>query len=794
MSSIPSPFFNPQAAPVSQFTQPFVAAPTPVQVQVGQGLEDIGPAFMNFSTTLAQFVGSQVAKQNQEAAEAGRVKVFQSRQSFRKLVESGKLDPAANPWEAYGAAQADAVIQAETFKGRLQADYDQEIASNPAMIDSVGAFDEFSKKKLEEAASVGVQNPIWINTFIEEVTPSINDMSKRHVVAVGDFRRKKMTDALTIGIAADLREYMQASNDGKPPVLGGDLTSSGVVKASASKVQARIDEVYQTIGGDAANSAAIDVALKMRLEYGDDPRLKAVIESLKTPAGPIHKTERYRAAEALLETELDAARSRLTIEKTRMFDEYLSKQFDLERLNGMSLEDIANGRGFPAWDDIEADVRKMGVGTELYFKLKKDFEERKSAIIQDNMVRFMEDLAYNQGSSIGEQFAEAAKSPDKSALIALAENQNVAAVQAQTERTLRRMGRAYNIPDSAVPRSVDRSLLESSAIDAAMNAADRDPTTNQPSSEGATVLLEVARALDMKHMHRVTDRIRSSVEIWNRPQSDVTNIPPQLHFSIDMYATARRANETSRLGLDKETTDFLDLVVLAESSGTSRSAALAAAKTQMSPAMRSIKMEELTTDDLDTKLEDIRENFFGLNRFEFGRGRGIRDIGQQLAYSYMLQRYGKEQALDKGFREAMENSVVVSGEPVYAPAASSYPALGRNADSWEAAMNEAIKTLNEQIGRVNETRATKLPTIELSQVSLAPRSASRNNEVFDLVFVEDGTPFDAGMYGYVGIKSSFTLQELSDMAVKISKENSSYWKKFAQPRGIRPSLTNFKTK
>jgi hypothetical protein len=227
MTGLPQPFYNPQIAPTSTFSQPFTAAPTPVQVQLGQGMEDIGPAFMNFSQTLASFVGRQASIKKEEDIKSGQAKLMASRKTFRQLVDSGKIDPATNPWEAYGAAQADAILSARDFTAKLEADYEAEAAKNPMFMSSVDSFDTFANERIRQAASSGVQNPIWVNTFLSEIDPDVAKLSKNHVVGVGQLRRKKMSEGLSVGIASDIGSMMKDIGD--TPILGRTAKKDGVI-------------------------------------------------------------------------------------------------------------------------------------------------------------------------------------------------------------------------------------------------------------------------------------------------------------------------------------------------------------------------------------------------------------------------------------------------------------------------------------------------------------------------------------------------------------------------------------
>jgi hypothetical protein len=772
MSSIPQPFYNPQISPTSTFVAPQVIAPTPVQVQLGQGLEDIGPAFMNFSTTLASFVGRQVAVQNEENVKAGQAKVMASRKTFKQLVDTGKLDPAANPWEAYGAAQADAVMAARDFTSKLRFDYEANAAKDPMFMDSVGSFDNFANERIRQAASGGVQNPVWVNTFLEEIDRDVTEMSKGHVVEVGRMRRKKMAEGLTVGMAADIGSLMR--NVDSLPILGAK--NDKFIADTAKQLQTRIDNVAQTIGGESANEVAVEAIIALRLEYGDDPRIRSVAEKIKTPGGPLVKTERYRAAEAARDTDIDRARGRMTIEKRAQFKDYLGQYFTTDRLRTMKGTDILEGKGFPAWEEIEGDVRRMGVSADLYEDMRGNYETMKATIIREKAADVVHGMASEIGTNLGMKFAEAAQIQDNNTRIAtivrLAEASDLQSVVAEGENQIRLLSRAYGLKDGDAPKSINIDDVRRAAIETAYSNIPRDPNTGIPTQEGIGSMIQVARALNAKYLHTVTPMMRSAVAAWNQPNADVTQIPAEVMTAINIYEVAASSNETEMLGLPEGEKQFLEVVSTLIRSGTSRIDAVRRANQLTSGSGKAFKMQEPKREEIMAAVKEWNDEGSWTGNAVADDATGIGTVEQtirDLAYANQLGGMGMAESLGQAKRYVTDNAIVFEGTVIMAPRTNKV--LGKNVEAWGAARDTAVERINARIAELNK-RGLVLPSIDPMKVTFAPRSSSRDNVNFDLIYKNGGNSVDLP-YGVDDfrekVKFSFTVDELSEMVTKESK-------------------------
>jgi hypothetical protein len=765
MSSIPQPFYNPQIAPTSTFTQPFVAAPTPVQVQLGQGLEDIGPAFMNFSTTLASFVGRQVSIQNEENVKQGQAKIMASRKTFKQLVDSGKIDPAANPWEAYGAAQADAIMAARDFSAKLRADYEAQAAKDPMFMDSVGSFDTFSNERIRQAASAGVQNPVWVNTFLEEIDPDVSSMAKSHVVEVGRLRRKKMTEGLAVGMAADVSQMMTEVSALPIGEVGdaavADFKSSQSAKIAAKELQARIDNVAQTIGGESANEVAINAIMSLRVEYGDDPRISDVAGMIKTPGGRLVDTERYKASVATKQVELDQARGRMTIEKRAWFKDYLGSFFTSDRIRSLKGTEIIEGKGFPAWEEIEGDVRRRGVSSELYEELRSNYEAMKAGVIREEVSKVANNLAYEAGVSLGQRFANA--SGNVSELVRLAETYDIKSIVADGENQLRIMRRAYGLKDGDAPKTISEDEVRRAAIETAYQSLPRDPSTGVPTQEGLTALVQIARAMDAKYLPSVTPMMRTAVSAFNQPNADATQIPPEVMTAINLYEVAAASNETEMLGLPENERQFLEVVSTLRRSGTGLTDAVRRANQLTTGSGKSFKMEEPKREEIAKAAQEWNDEgtWFGNVVSPDATGMGtVEQTIRDVSYANQLSGMGISESISRAKEYVARHAVVFEGTVIVAPRTSK--TLGNDEAAWGAARNAAVKLINARVDQLN-AQGRDLPKIDPDDITFAPRSSSRDNVIFDLIYKDGGNSVDLRYGGQdlgAGLQFSFTVDEL----------------------------------
>lgn len=799
MTGLPQPFYNPQITPTSTFAQPFTPAPTPVQVQLGQGLEDIGPAFMNFSQTLASFVGRQASIKKEEDIKSGQAKLMASRKTFRQLVDSGKIDPATNPWEAYGAAQADAVMSARSFSSQLQADYEAEAARNPAMLESVDSFDTFANERIRQAASQGIQNPIWVNTFLSEIDPDVARLSKDHVVSVGQLRRKKMSDGLTIGMAADIGTMMR--DIGNTPILEKAYdetkpfdfatfyrrTNDSFVTEAHKKIQERIDEVAQTIGGETANSIAVEAIMDLRLQYGDDPRITSVAERIKTPGGQLTKTERYKAAEAARANQIETARNRMTIEKRQEVRDYIGSFFDPGRIRNMPGQDILEGKGFPSWSEVEGQVRKMNVSAELYEDIRQNFEQMKSSVIQERAADVVYGMGTEMGATIGQQYAEVARKASNAAaannstelsnargeMARLAQRMDIDSIAEEAENQIRLMKRAYKLKDADLPKTIDRDHLRRAVLESVYYSIPREPNSGLPTQDGLVTLIQAGRAVNAKYIPSVTPLMRTAVEAWNQPNADATQIPREVELAVNLYMTAKRANEVEMLGLPESSRNFLDAVDTLLSAGTGRTDAFRRANMLTSGSSRTIALKEPTREEVSAAAAEWNDSGSWFGNAVSPAATGMGQVEQAIRDSALVNQLngaGSAEALAQAKAFVNNNAIVFEGTVILAP--STTDVLGRNPEAWGAARDEAVRRINERL----KASGSSAQPISPDKITWSPRSLGRDNVYYDLVYKDDGSSLDVRYRGESEAPDaifSYSIKEMSDI---VSERNKSSYR------------------
>lgn len=768
MSQLPQPFFNPQSSQVSGFVQPFVQAPTPVQVQIGQGVDDIGPAFAAFSQTLAGFIGQQAQQKRVEDIQSGQAKLYKSRKTFKDLVASGQLDPSANPWEAYGAAQADAVVSATRFMSQLTADYDQAVASNPMILESVGNFDQFVDDRVRRAASAGVENPIWVNTFLEEINPQINSMSKSHASAVGKARREKMAMGLTAGVAADIGGMMS------DPLAYPDEPSRPIkaIKDVSDRIQSRIDEVAQTIGGTEANGIATKIAMEMLTTHGDDPRIHEVMGRIKTPGGRLVDTDSYKAALAVTTEARNKARSQITLEKEDAVQRLLEGKVGMSRLATMTPQEIVAGKGIPDWDEVEGEVRKLGVGTDLYFKIRDQFNERRAQAIRSGAERLVREQAQTIGSSVAAQYAAAAG--DTAKTVELASRLSLSRLQADYETFADTMSRAYGINKEDIPKSLDKDKVREEAVRSFFDRAQADGPID---GNEMVSLVRMSRALDMRFIPGVTDRMRAAVESFNMPNADPTNMPPHVVEAIELWRTAERMGETSILGLTEETQGFLRNVSSLMQAQMPMPDAVARTVERVGQSGAPTRtIEKIDPKLLDDAVESWRTGWwfdFALNNVP-ATAPGIsrwRSAIEEYATIGQMTGMGSAQAVSKAKAWAEERTVEIGNGSIFIVANPS-AGLGTDGDAWDKVKGKLVDRINEKI------KAGGLAEIDPNVVSFIPVTNASDNQHFRLVFT-DG-PFDEMLVDtkYAGtdfaddIPKTYSIKELDELLSQISIEES----------------------
>lgn len=309
MSQLPNAFYNPSASPVSTGVTPFVPAPAPQQVQIGAGWGDLGAAFAQFSTTLANFVGQKVTSDRQKAMAEGELKAMKSRTTFRKMVENGQIDPVANPWEALGAASADGVIQAERFKGRLKTEYDQKMLTDPEFGSSMSSVEDFVNTRMENELAVGVQNPIWQRSFMKESNGFLAQLSESHGVTVATNRRNKMFTAIGSQFGAEFGGLVETTK-------GKDLYNPEVqkeIKKTSETLQAHVDELSHTVGSVATPKMSESI-VEILINSGNDPVVLEAANKIKLGTGKLADTDAFKAAMFANKDQLERAANKRDVE------------------------------------------------------------------------------------------------------------------------------------------------------------------------------------------------------------------------------------------------------------------------------------------------------------------------------------------------------------------------------------------------------------------------------------------------------------------------------------------------
>jgi hypothetical protein len=591
-------------------------------------------------------------------------------------------------------------------------------------------------------------------------------MSKGHVVEVGRLHRKKMVEGLAVGISSDVGDMMRDVQS--LPVLGA--SNDKYITETAKNLQSRIDEVAQTIGGEMANEMAVETIIGLRLEYGDDPRIRQIAEQIKTPGGPLHKTTRYKAAEAAKTTEFDSARGRMTIEKQGEFRQYLGQYFTPDRIRSLRGTDILEGKGFPAWAEIEGDVRRMGVSAALYEKLRGSYEEMKSEVIREKAADVVNGMATQLGESVGQKFAAA--SGNVGSLVVLSQSTNIDSIVADGENQIKLMARAYGLKEGDAPRTISKDEVRRVAIETAYQSIPRDPNTGVPTRDGLVSLMNVARALDAKYLPSVTPMMRTAVSAWNQPNADATQIPREVMTAIDMYEVASASNEVEMLGLPEGERQFLEVVTTLRRSGTGLTDAVRRANQLTSGSGKAFKLQEPSREEILTAVSEWNNEGAWFGNMVEDDATGIGTVEQAIrdvSYANQLSGMGMGESISQAKKYVADNSLVFEGTVIMAPRTNT--ALSRTPEAWGAARNAAIEIINSRIRELNKA-GKDLPLIEPGDITFAPRSSSRDNVIFDLIYKRGGNSLDLRYGGEdlgIGVNFSYTLDQLSKFVTEESK-------------------------
>ena len=539
MTQIPYATYNPTAAPVQSAVVPFAQPPIPQEIQVGSGIENLGPAFAAFSQTLASFVANRVSADREKAMMEGEAKVMKSRKTFRQLVSSGEITPQENPWEAVGAAAADGVLAAASFRAKAKAEYDDKLMKDPNFATSVTAGEDFINSKLADEIAAGLQNPVWQRSFLKEASPFASHLGAVHGDNVAKARRDRMDKALSVGVSSDV-ELMQSELKNLSP---SDPAYNNRVKSTTQAIQARIDEAYQTVGPHAMDRF-YDTLVSLEETYGSDPAVMAVIRSVKSGTGPAVKTEEYRAARAEKSDRIEAARlSR---------DVGLGVDFVVDRLQ----ETGPNGEPaeFPSFEEFKdhyLERVRPDASTPEVVKIYSAVSSKSQEFRNQLFDTFRNNLAENVTTLVESAYltdtAESIRLRDPEALKSLVRDRLLPAMQ------------SLNIQKD--PQSMD-SMVELIAKQAAYSAQSRilnsDVVRSMPPTQKAGTIVDFA--INTGSSIQVMPNIEQDIVRFQRnPGSDT--FTQNIALGLYMYQNAKRQGaDLAKLGFRKTTSEFFSFM------------------------------------------------------------------------------------------------------------------------------------------------------------------------------------------------------------------------------------------
>lgn len=385
MSQLPYATYNPTATPVQSSVVPFVPAPVPQEVQIGTGIENLGPAFSAFSQTLASFVANQVTTNRQQALKAGEDKLLKSRKRFKDLVASGEISPQENPWEALGAAAADGTLAAQQFRVRAQAAYNDKIMKDPSFAMSVSGGEDFINEMLANELSNGMQNPVWQRSFMKESSSFAAHVGAMHGDNVAKFRRQKINDAMTSGITADIEAFKRETKNLDPANRAGDdAVLRSISDRTLGTIQSRFDEAFQTIGPDALRSA-YQTLVDIEAATGSDPAVMEMVGKIKAGTGRAVETEQYRAAKMEKQEIIDSAK--LKRDTSLAADLYLDSLRKFEPLD-------YDGFAKAVRDKVRPDISEDDL-SQIYAAVSRQVGPVKDAMLKQFESSLMTDIRDN---------------------------------------------------------------------------------------------------------------------------------------------------------------------------------------------------------------------------------------------------------------------------------------------------------------------------------------------------------------------------------------------------------------
>jgi hypothetical protein len=134
----------------------------------------------------------------------------------------------------------------------------------------------------------------------------------------------------------------------------------------------------------------------------------------------------------------------------------------------------------------------------------------------------------------------------------------------------------------------------------------------------------------------------------------------------------------------------------------------------------------------------------------------IRDV----SYANQLSGMGISESISRAKEYVARHAVVFEGTVIVAPRTSK--TLGNDEAAWGAARNAAVKLINARVDQLN-AQGRDLPKIDPDDITFAPRSSSRDNVIFDLIYKDGGNSVDLRYGGQdlgAGLQFSFTVDEL----------------------------------
>lgn len=563
MSQLPFPSYNPTANPVSTTVIPFQPS-VPQQVEIGGGTSELGAAFSQFSQTLASFAANQISTNRAQAMADGQLKAEKSRKTFRQLVESGEIKPEENPWEALGAASADGVMAAEKFRNELRLKYDAKAANDPNFRLSVSSVEDFINNEVQNAMTTGMQNPVWQRSFMKEVTPYVSSLSENHASSVAGFRRQRMNEALTVGVTGDIDLFSRESKG----MNQDDPKLAALEKRAQESIQARLDEAYQTYGGDAMAKVS-DTLVDLEIASGSDPKIMAIIGKIKSGTGFATQTEQYRAARFSKQEQIDQAK--------------------LSRDLGMGLDyvisEMATKAEAPDEDAFHAymkkNVRKDLPDADIYemhAEIQKKSEPMKAQIVRSYRTRIVNSLAPSIHYAI-------ANPTSKDASLFKDEAYLKNAIRAEEVKMRERLKMSLETVD--VDKSVD-SLLQIAKFEASQQVSAE--LAGRPPKERAQAEVSFAASLGVKPA--TASSIRDATVNYLRNPSREGFIST-MTLGLSMYREAKRQSVSmDSLGLG-EYESFYASMDMHESSGVSpEAAAYAASQTVGKPSQARKQLDD----------------------------------------------------------------------------------------------------------------------------------------------------------------------------------------------------------